>query len=610
MAQHFHDIGYAALKEYQKEVYKECIIRKKAGLSLKMGFGKTLLSLVVGLYQKSQVNEGPILIIASKTLIASWLKEIQKFLPGIPVEYIETKIKDTWIPERSTLIILTTPEVLSKGYNNGNVGSKFAVIVEENNQQFANLIRRSLVYTRPTKPFLTTGTGCTYFFKTKFSSYIVDEAQNFSNIDTATRGKALAAICSENRWLLSGTMFDEPKIEKILGYYMMLDIDNFPRSLKKADEYIRSPLYRGLKETLITMEIPEDMALKTVINKHIITHKLNPYEELIYKSMKNTLKIIKKQATEAQLTKNKTKHKKFTAYLLVVISYLRQCIVSSMIPLTIITLNMLDFKNRTALSKIMTEELENSALKEGLDMKGYLNDSKNILSSRISEVFKTIKEHITKKSKIVLFSCYARSLDLIEYLLIEDETVENLEIYRISSDLTTLKRGAMVDKFNESDKNSKKVKILLVTYGLGAEGLNLQTANVAILLDLWWNNGKTNQSIARIARQGQLSAEIDIYLYTSNTGIERAVLEKQADKMTVFEELFEGSQKTSIQPMKTVDILKLLDSEDNFEILEDIVKNNNNGKVADRKRNEDGRYAKVAYRKSVEDFEEIEEEEY
>ncbi len=56
------------------------------------------------------------------------------------------------------------------------------------------------------------------------------------------------------------------------------------------------------------------------------------------------------------------------------------------------TLNMLDFKNRTALSKIMTEELENSALKEGLDMKGYLNDSKNILSSRISEVFKTIKE--------------------------------------------------------------------------------------------------------------------------------------------------------------------------------------------------------------------------
>ena len=66
------------LSEFQKKVLDECLEKKSGGLSLTMGSGKTLLSLVLGLEQ-TKINKNPILIIVSKTLIESWVFEIKKF---------------------------------------------------------------------------------------------------------------------------------------------------------------------------------------------------------------------------------------------------------------------------------------------------------------------------------------------------------------------------------------------------------------------------------------------------------------------------------------------------------------------------------------------------
>jgi SNF2 family DNA or RNA helicase len=78
--------------------------------------------------------------------------------------------------------------------------------------------------------------------------------------------------------------------------------------------------------------------------------------------------------------------------------------------------------------------------------------------------------------------------------------------------------------------------ILLLTYQVGANGLNLQCSNTVLLLDFWWNTGKINQAIARVLRYGQEAKKINIYYFTSNTGIEKILFDKQQAKLIVAKE--------------------------------------------------------------------------
>ena len=62
----------------QLEVLKECLVKGSGGMSLCMGFGKTLISLVLSMEQVGHQN-GKILIIVAKNLLSTWELEIKKF---------------------------------------------------------------------------------------------------------------------------------------------------------------------------------------------------------------------------------------------------------------------------------------------------------------------------------------------------------------------------------------------------------------------------------------------------------------------------------------------------------------------------------------------------
>ena len=66
------------LHEYQLSVYLECLTKGSGGLSLPMGSGKTLISILVALEQTKHVDS-KILIIVAKNLISVWEHEIKKF---------------------------------------------------------------------------------------------------------------------------------------------------------------------------------------------------------------------------------------------------------------------------------------------------------------------------------------------------------------------------------------------------------------------------------------------------------------------------------------------------------------------------------------------------
>ena len=64
------------LTAFQQEILQECLQKQSGGLSLPMGSGKTLIALTLS---QQLSPHAPIVVVASKTLLSSWEKEIKKF---------------------------------------------------------------------------------------------------------------------------------------------------------------------------------------------------------------------------------------------------------------------------------------------------------------------------------------------------------------------------------------------------------------------------------------------------------------------------------------------------------------------------------------------------
>lgn len=533
--------AYPKLNDFQKDILKECLTRNKAGLSLPMGAGKTFVSLMMAL-KKTKNNKNPILVVAAKSLIENWKTEIKKFF-GEELNYIVLfhDTLDRYEHNPETRMILTTPEIVKKCYKKHNI--EFQFIETEQAEGWGNFIIDRSVYNRPEVPYLNIPTGTGFLYSTEFSFFIVDEAQKYTNILTQAC-RSLGAICCKNRWVLSGTLFDEPKPERIMGYHIIIDHPKFPRTLPQVKETVRHRNFKGVNPTLVKRDTNPAFKEPT-INKQIVSHNLSREEELVYKTLKTVLDVIIGECEKFKEMGDIDNFKKFNAYKLAMLTYLRQNIVVPLITIANISLKMADFNHKDELSKILNDEYKK------LNIHNWLNDEESVKSSRIRKIFKTIDKH--PNEKIVVFSCFRTSIDILKYYC----TRPNLSL---DAKMTIEQRGTLIKEF-ESSENT----VLFLTYDLGAEGLNLQCAHNVLIVDFWWNTSKTKQAIARVLRYGQLSKVVNIYFFTSNTGIEKALFEKQIDKEIIAKELEDGPIKSKVKPLQVDELLKLIDTYENIE---------------------------------------------
>lgn len=546
----------SALTHFQVEIITECLNKGTGGLSLPMGSGKTLISIVNGLNLVSKPakqadcpHNAIILVVVSKSLITNWETEIHKFFEeSLPYEILHTDNLKTrighWTPKPTTRLVLTTAEVVGKYYKDYEVSKRF---ISQFNINPLTVVNN---YNRPTKPFLNHLSGGGLLYSVKWGCLIVDEAQKYTNANT-DRCQGLGSICAEHRWALSGTLFDEPKAERVLGYHLMLDMT--PRTLPDTVKLITSPSFKGVNSTLVKRDKNNMFQNPPQVNEKIVAHDLTPHEAKVYLVLKNTLNTITERIDQLKLVNDTEAVKRFSSYLLALITYLRQSLVCPIIPLASIAIDMADYENRSKLSEILTEEVNKIGLFD------WLNNIESVKSSRITEVINRLNAH--KDERIVLFSCFRTCLDVLKTYIPTDR-----EIFNITSDMSLQNRGKVVDAFRNS-KNG----VLLLTYELGAEGLNLQCASTALLLDFWWNSSKTQQAIARVVRFGQKASVVNVYFFTSNTGVEQAIFKKHKSKLLLLEELKVGPCTTKIHKMTMKEILELIqNSQDNMLLLQDI----------------------------------------
>lgn len=551
--------GYSLLNSSQKIALQKCIAKKNGGLSAGIGFGKTITAMVLALHY-NKIYGKPSLIVVNKTLLGNWINEWKKFygpMESPPLYQVfhsdVVKDMDAFVIQPTTQFIFTTGEALAKVYNNANIASRFIYMLKRD--PWSPPVTH---YNSPRQPFLQhEGQGGRCFYAMKWSCVIVDEVQRFCNILTR-KCCAVGSISSHHRWALSGTMFDEPKIEKVLGYYVIINHPTFPRNLPDTAEICIKGPFEGLKESMVFCDPQLTLSLQSssiskklpTICYHIVSHDLRPEEEAIYCSMKQNMKNI---SSSMKNIVNVAQKRKFCSYLLALLTYLRQCIVSPMIPIASACLDTYDMTSGSDLSRMMSTSFLSTP-----GVKQYIENSENVVSSRIQHVLNTLALH--PQEKTIVFTTFRSCLNLIK-TIVERKTKRDCST--ISSDMRSLKRQQVIETFNAAED----APILFLTYDIGAEGLNLQTCRNMILVDLYWNKSKADQAIGRIVRQGQLADEVSVYFITSNTAIEEAVFTKQIDKLDVIQQLLVGTMKSQVKTISTQDIVRFINLEDNVNML-------------------------------------------
>lgn len=544
------------LNSFQKTILDECLKKKSGGLSLPMGSGKTLLSLIVSL-QQTEDTKHPILIVVSKTLISNWIDEIKKFF-GDSLKYEvlhqdfmkgvgDTGIFESWQIKQDTRVILTTSNIISKYYKNHHIESKFVkhTII---NQGYFN--QHTLIeYERPRRPFSVINQGPGIIYSIEWGCLIVDEIQKYTNASTQ-QCRGLAAICAKYRWGLSGTMFDEPKPERILGYHLIINDTSFPRNLPECERYIRSWSFRGVQNTIVQRKNNDAFTNPPKLNEVIVNNTLSQQEQKVYLCMKETLKNLNNEVKKFKATNDTINTRRFNSYMMAMITYLRQSIVCPLLPIANVALDVSDYNEKSALSDILMNVIKK------LDIDDWLEDPNSVLSSRLRKVLEILENH--NGERVVVFTSFRTCLDVLKAYL-----PDTRDIFILTATMSTKTRGSTLELFEKSENG-----ILLMTYDLGAEGLNIQSSHTVLLVDLWWNSAKTQQAICRVFRFGQLASTVNVYYFTSNTGIEKALLDKHSDKLTVLDELKSGPLKSIVKSIDVKKIIALLENEENVGTLQ------------------------------------------
>lgn len=117
-------------------------------------------------------------------------------------------------------------------------------------------------------------------------------------------------------------------------------------------------------------------------------------------------------------------------------------------------------------------------------------------------------------NKIVIFSQWKRMFELVIRMLEQ----KKLKYLYLNGDIPAIKRKEIIEEFQAGDR----VKIFLST-DAGGVGVNLQSANVIINLDLPWNPAVLDQRIGRIYRLGQ-KQHIMVYNFIAFKSIEHRIL--------------------------------------------------------------------------------------
>lgn len=149
-------------------------------------------------------------------------------------------------------------------------------------------------------------------------------------------------------------------------------------------------------------------------------------------------------------------------------------------------------------------------------------------SAKLEQLLLMLDELYATGHKTVIFSRFTKMLEIINKELVK----RHFSVFYL--DGGTKKRQSVVDDFESCQEG-----IFLISLKAGGVGLNIVSADTAIIYDPWWNPAVEKQAEDRIYRLGQKNKVTVFKLIAADT-IEEKVQSLQETKKRLFDEVIKG----------------------------------------------------------------------
>jgi len=168
-------------------------------------------------------------------------------------------------------------------------------------------------------------------------------------------------------------------------------------------------------------------------------------------------------------------------------------------------------------------------------------------SGKLESLMELVDDALSSGRKIIIFSQFVKMLKLIR----KSFAKRNIDYQYL--DGSTRNRMERVNEFN----NNQDLRVFLISLKAGGVGLNLNTADMVIHVDPWWNPMVERQATDRAHRFGQENRVMVYKLITRGT-VEEKILKLQKKKQDVFDNIIEDNVNP-IQAVTWEDIQELLE---------------------------------------------------
>lgn len=171
-------------------------------------------------------------------------------------------------------------------------------------------------------------------------------------------------------------------------------------------------------------------------------------------------------------------------------------------------------------------------------------------SAKLDRLAADMEEIASSGGKAILFSQWTKTIDWLAPRL----KVANPLIYH--GGVPTGKREPILQQF----KHDPKSHLLLMSYGTGAVGLNLQFAGYVFLYDRWWNPAVEDQAINRAHRIGATASQIIVSKFICKDTIEERIDKVLRQKRELFASVLgEGDTDNARLSLTASEIFGLFD---------------------------------------------------
>lgn len=154
-------------------------------------------------------------------------------------------------------------------------------------------------------------------------------------------------------------------------------------------------------------------------------------------------------------------------------------------------------------------------------------------SSKLERLSADLNEIVRSGQKALVFSQWVKTLKKI------GAKIPNFEPLEFHGRIPSKKRDGILDQF----KNDPKRNVLLISYGAGSVGLNLQFCRYVFLFDRWWNPAIEDQAINRAHRIGS-AGSVTVTRFTSAGTIEERIHSILEEKRDLFNSLISTDGET------------------------------------------------------------------